>query len=351
MTRIVARQRLLRLIAIACAIGYPLALAAIILTFRFVGERWWVALTALYLPRAGFALPLPAVLALLYLAGAPRVYTGLQAASITLVLGPLMGLNPGLGRLLPRPGGPSIRVMSFNIDHGRAGLADVLAQVRAFAADVVLLQDAGGTMAPRLRQAFDGWHTSAEGEFFLATRFSIRGAYVPPDLRFGERSGGAHYVQHLLDTPIGLIDVFNVHPASPRPGLEEVQGNGLRDGILSGRLFEGRAGGPAEWNAYRRRRQVAGIAERADASTNAVVIAGDTNLPGLSWILGEHLGRYRDGFRQAGAGFGYTFPARRPWMRLDRILTNDRLRAVEFRTGPGTRSDHRSVLAALSASP
>jgi len=238
--------------------------------------------------------------------------------------------------------------MSFNVSFGRPGMASVIEQARAFGADTVLLQDAKASFADELRNGFQGWNLRVDGEFVLATRHRLRDVFVPPDLTYPQGKGGAHYVHYTLETPLGLADVFNVHPTSPRPGLEEVRGNGLREEIVSGRLLAGKASGAVEWNAFRRTRQVAGIAERANACTNAVIIAGDTNLPGLSWIFSEHLGRYRDAFSLAGAGFGYTFPAHRPWMRIDRILVNDRLRPVEFRTGAATKSDHRSVFAALA---
>jgi len=341
-------RRTFRLFTIACAVGYPAALAAIALAFRFVGERWWVTLAAMYLPRLGFALPLPFIVGLVYYVRVPRRYLVLQAVSLLLVVVPLMGFNPGIGRLTARASGPSLRVMSFNVSFGRPGMASVIEQAQAFGADTVLLQDAKARFADELRNGFQGWNLRVDGEFVLATRHRLRDVFVPPDLTYPQGKGGAHYVHYTLETPLGLADVFNVHPTSPRPGLEEVRGNGLREEIVSGRLLAGKASGAVEWNAFRRTRQVAGIAERANACTNAVIIAGDTNLPGLSWIFSEHLGRYRDAFSLAGAGFGYTFPAHRPWMRIDRILVNDRLRPVEFRTGAATKSDHRSVFAALA---
>jgi|APFre7841882724_1041349.scaffolds.fasta_scaffold02698_4 endonuclease/exonuclease/phosphatase family metal-dependent hydrolase len=337
----------LRLFAIACAVGYPVALAAIALAFRFIGERWWVTLAAMYLPRLGFALPLPFIVGLVYCVRVPRRYLVLQAVSLLLIIFPLMGFNPGIGWLTARASGPTLRVMSFNVSFGRPGVASVVEQARAFGADIVVLQDARARLEDELRNGFQGWNLRVDGEFVLATRHRVRDVFIPPDLMYPQGKGGAHYVHYTLETPLGLVDVFNVHPTSPRPGLEEVRGNGLRGEIVSGRLLAGKARGAVEWNASRRVRQVTGIAERANASKNAVIIAGDTNLPGLSWVLGQHLGRYRDAFCLAGAGFGYTFPAHRPWMRIDRILVNDRLRAVEFRTGAATRSDHRSVFAAL----
>ena len=339
-----------RLAAIVCAVGYPVSLAGVVLAFRFIGEQWWVTLAALYLPRIGFALPLPFIVVLLWWLRAPRRYLVLQVLSVYLLVFPLMGFSLGIGRWLSPSSSPAIRVMSFNVSHARHGVSAVLAQAREFGADIVLLQDSGAGMVQPLMKALQDWQVNHAGEFLLATRFPIRSTYVPPALDYPQGTGGAHYVLYTLDTPVGLVDVFNVHPITPRPGLEEVRGRGLREELASGRLLAGKASGAVEWSAFRRRRQVAGIAERAARSPNAVIIAGDTNLPGLSWILGENFGRYRDAFAQAGLGFGYTFPARRPWMRIDRVLFNDRLRAIEYRAGPVTLSDHRSVFAALARS-
>jgi endonuclease/exonuclease/phosphatase family metal-dependent hydrolase len=80
-----------------------------------------------------------------------------------------------------------------------------------------------------------------------------------------------------------------------------------------------------------------------------VVIGGDTNLPGLSVVLGEYLSGFRDGFSQAGWGFGYTYPTDkwRPWMRIDRILASNALRFTGFEVGQSKVSDHRCVVADL----
>ena len=90
-----------------------------------------------------------------------------------------------------------------------------------------------------------------DGEFVLATRyrFGFRDVFVPPDLVYPQGRGGTHYVHYPLETPLGLVEVFNVHPTSPRPGLEEVRGNGLREEIISSRLLSGKTSGPVEWNA------------------------------------------------------------------------------------------------------
>jgi endonuclease/exonuclease/phosphatase family metal-dependent hydrolase len=92
------------------------------------------------------------------------------------------------------------------------------------------------------------------------------------------------------------------------------------------------------------------FAEAAAHEPGPAVIAGDTNLPDLSYILNRYLSAYQDGFAKVGSGFGYTFPTdhgRRPWMRIDRIFANQELRFVRFDIGHSLASDHLCVIADL----
>ena len=79
-----------------------------------------------------------------------------------------------------------------------------------------------------------------------------------------------------------------------------------------------------------------------------VVLAGDFNLPGLSGVFNSNLGAFQDGFTTSGSGFGYTFPAQMPWMRLDRVLATREFRFVAFEVGCDGLSDHRCVTATLA---
>jgi vancomycin resistance protein VanJ len=337
---------LLRALTVVCSLAYPLALAGVILAFRYVGEQWWVTAVGLYLPRIGFALPFPFVVAALVWWG-PRKLLALQVLSALLIVFGLMGLNAGVLRATEGRAGPSFRLVSYNVDAGRFQ-AGVVEQVRALAPDVVLLQEAYSGFEPYLKAAFEGWHIRGDGEFFIASRFPIGDVLLPPPISYAQGTGSARFVRYTLQTPLGLVDAFSVHFTSPREGLEEVRGMGIREEVSSGRLFAGAARERVEFNAYRRRRQVEGVMRAAASSSNPIVIAGDTNMPGLSWIIGELTGGFRDAFEQEGQGFGYTFPATSPWMRLDRILISDRLRVSEFRVGDSVASDHLCVFAVIA---
>ena len=85
------------------------------------------------------------------------------------------------------------------------------------------------------------------------------------------------------------------------------------------------------------------------ASARPVIIAGDTNLPGPSRIFHGNLGDFDDAFAAVGRGFGYTYPSKLPSMRIDRILTNGKLQAIDFRVGDTRASDHLCVSATITA--
>jgi endonuclease/exonuclease/phosphatase (EEP) superfamily protein YafD len=167
-------------------------------------------------------------------------------------------------------------------------------------------------------------------------------------------------MRYTLETPLGAIDLYSVHPCSPRHAFMAVRREGLGPELLDPvdepRALAGRA--EIEENTSERERQVAALAAAAATSTNLVVIAGDTNLPGLSHIYARYLasgsGAWKDGFASVGNGFGYTFPARwkyglGPWMRLDRVLAGPGLRFLSFEVGGRGASDHCPVIAELAA--
>jgi vancomycin resistance protein VanJ len=341
-----AWRRALTWSAAVVAIAYPVALGLVILALRLVGERWWATVALMYLPRLGFAIPFPFVLAAVW-RWAPRWLLALQAVSLYLLLVPLMGFTFAF----PAPAGAagaSVRIVTYNI--GKAGnrLPDAIAQIQQFAPDIVAMQSVYPGDEPALRAAFKGWRVHADSQFLTASRFTIREISIPPPLQYAAGTGGARYVRVTLDTPAGPVDVFNVHATSPRESLDALREGGVARAFLSGRMFDAKTTQFVENNAYRRGRQIAGVADAARASRNAVIIAGDTNLPGLSRVFGEHLSPFQDSFEGAGRGFGYTFPASHPWMRIDRILTNGRLRPVASGLGRTIAAEHLCVFAELA---
>ena len=335
--------------------AYVAALVAVVALLRLVGEDFWLLTPLLYLPRALFGLPLVLTLPMAAYAG-PRWTLLAQVACGLLVLFPLMGLelHPLAGRATPET--PKIRVMSFNVFFGRDGCDAIVDEVAAHDPDVVVMQATGKHCDRALAARFPAFHVEAGREFVLGSRFPVRDVFRPPHLA-GPRAILPEFVRYTLETPLGPIDLFSMHPYSPRNAFEAVRGQVLGtpgEAEDEPHVSEGRAG--VIENTSDRERQVAAVAAAAGSSTNPVIIAGDTNLPALSRIYARYLGLgpWKDGFASVGNGFGYTFPSRwrygiGPWMRIDRILAGPQLRFLKLEVGGRDASDHCPVIAELGA--
>jgi endonuclease/exonuclease/phosphatase family metal-dependent hydrolase len=337
------------------AVGYVMVLTLLLLGLRLVGERWWVTDLGLYLPRIGFALPLPV---LAFAAAVTRRWRLLasQAVAAVLLVFPLMGLHLGLPSPAgsPRAGAFRLRVLTENIAVAAFGLEAILKNVRDADPDVVVFQETPLDRADLFRAGLASYALRVDGQFLIASRYPIVDAYVPPPIAQGRQMHAPRFVRCRLATPIGTVSVYDVHPISPRDALNEVRSDEMRYQILYGRVLRGEASDEVASNTALRLAQLRAIADDAAKADGPVIIAGDTNLPGLSWALDHYLGAYRDGFSEAGRGFGYTFPStprHHPWMRIDRILADRRSRFVAFRTSPEHASDHLAVIADLEISP
>lgn len=336
-------QRLLQV----AAIGYPLSLLAILVGLRCIGERWWVTTTALYLPRWPFALPLP-LLALALALGGSRRWLLTQVAALLLLV-PLLGFNLSLPRR-PMSAG-HLRLFSLNVN-GEACTPDELAgAILGMQADVAVFQEAHEEAAAQLAARLPGYHVQESGQFILASRYPILELVEPPKISYGGLLRSPRFVRFRLLGPQGAFLVYVVHPPSPREGLSELYGDGLRTEIKTGRILANtRALDVITAVAGLRTAQMCTAAADASAATEPVIIAGDTNLPGASWAFAHCLGGFQDGFAKVGNGFGYTFPStkrRRPWMRIDRVLANGGFRFLHFEVAPVMSSDHRGVIADL----
>lgn len=347
MSRSAAPSRLVQRTAIAVAIVYVAALVVIALGLRFVGERWWVTTVALYLPRLGFAVPLPFVLLALGLLRLWREFWVTLASSLV-ALAVLMGFVLPWRTSTDRSA-PVLRVLSFNCNSGYGGVDAVAEEIDHFSPDIVLLQEVGPL--EKLGAAMQARYPTVRmgTQFIVASRFPISSSIDPEKLPYRDQMRSARWTEQVIETPLGPISVYNVHPLSPREGLYSIRGDrGLKREILSGRIFSRAHSDPVESNAGLRALQVQSFAEAAANEKGPVIVAGDTNLPGLSFVLHKNLTGFQDGFTKAGWGFGYTFPTNHmPWMRIDRVLASDELRFVRFQVGASLVSDHHCVVADL----
>jgi endonuclease/exonuclease/phosphatase (EEP) superfamily protein YafD len=309
---------------------------------HFVGERSWLVMPLLYLPHGLLVLPLAVLTAGLLTQRSWRLL-GTQVLAAAVLAGPLLGVQ--LNSPAQASGQPSIRIFSYNVYFGLLGHSNVAARIPADV-DVILLQAVGNSGAVLQSPRFAKWSLRFSGQFAIASRFPIIETATPAEMP--GRPGPA-FERYRLETPLGRIDLYNVHTSSPRRGfLPHRRLRGLFAAIESGTLRRN-----IEQNIALREDQVRALAQDAARSPFPVIIAGDTNLPGLSRTFRDHLGNFQDGFVEAGSGLGYTFPGHEllPWMRIDRVLASRHLRFIDFKVGQGGGSDHKSVTARIASAP
>jgi vancomycin resistance protein VanJ len=339
-------RKWLRLLVRVAAVAYPVALLLAVILLRFHGTGVWVRV-ALYVPRVLFAIPLPfLVLALALLRDWRFMVT--QAVALLLVLFPLMGL------VLPWPhfadrDQPVLRVMSYNSNGGGWGWDKVMAQIDELHPDVVMMQEVftdSRWPVEMLKKRYP--EAQASTQFIVASRYPIRSVVDPERIPLGDSRRSPRSITYVIDTPLGPIAFYNVHPISPRQGLWTLRVGGFRAAIRSGTLFDKERGKRLETDGLLLDMQVELFASNAKKETIPVIIGGDTNMTGLTPALSQ-LSDFDDGFEKAGWGFGYTYPSgRKAWMRLDRIFASPSLRFVGFEVGKHHwASDHLCVVADL----
>jgi len=327
---------------------YTASLLGLIAAMGLVGERHWLSAALLYVPRVSYGVPLPFIALSLYWLRERRTLWS-QAIAAFLIVFPLMGL------VVPTPHGTAalktVRVFSFNVDSGHAGEKAVLDAVTARRPDIALLVEA--PIGPsRLPDAFAPLfpYTHRFSQFIFGSRFPITQANALPRIEYGGRARTSRAMRYQLDTPDGPLVIYAVHPISPRGvfGVYRFRG-------VFGRLKQATVVSPfldeesdMLGNAGLRAAEIEAALRAAHAEHLPVIVAGDTNLPGLSPALRRAFAGFQDGFAAASYGFGYTFPAKRPFLRLDRIFAGPELRFESFQVGCSGASDHLCVWADVS---
>jgi vancomycin resistance protein VanJ len=336
-------RRWLRMSLGVLAVAYPAGLVCLIVALRFVGDAWWATSVALYLPRVAFALPLPLIVIALAVTRRARLL-GLQVISLWLVLFPLLGLTLSW-RSYPADGEATFRVLTYNVNSGSGGFRALADQIFAHSPDLVFLQELPHWRAEEMKAqlAANFPHIVADDQFLLASKFRVVSMEAPPRIPFYGQNRSPRFMRYVVETPLGPITVYNLHTVSPRGAFYRLRGQGLRREILSGRLFTGEAAPEILGTAALRMLQVKAMAEMARREQGPVLIVGDSNLPTLSAARARNLADFHDGFAEAGLGFGFSYPTKLPWMRIDLLLSNDQLAFKRVEVGCGRASDHLCV--------
>lgn len=312
----------IRQIARVLAYG-QLLLVAVFAVGLLLAESTQASFLLLYAPRWPM---LVTALVACVLAGwlRSRWLVGAQIVALLIAAFPVCGLRLSRASRPAQNAPPALRVRTWNVFFGKLGQDEIARSLAESTADVKLLQAAPRRLGDACQRR--GITLRQDEEFAIWSRFPLRTVEVPPPFEDGKPR---MFVRYELETPGGRLAIVSVHPFSPRHAIEE-----------------GTSAGVAADTALRER-QIAAAVESARGAGIPFVIVGDTNLPPGSAIARRRFAGLHDAFDDVGNGFGFTFPAKRPWMRIDRFLAAGGVRFLSIRTEPLGPSDHRAVEAEI----
>jgi endonuclease/exonuclease/phosphatase family metal-dependent hydrolase len=323
-----------------------LCAAALALAFEFADETaWWVEL-ARYVPYPVYLLPALLAAGSSLLLGWRWRLAG--AATLALVIGPVMGLALGMGE----SGTGRLRVMTYNIKDYLAmkhvgSLAGIMWEIALHDPDIVVLQDAAHagrvyrTDPKQGDRMFGGRQVMTSGQFVIASRLPLSNCR-DGDVSFpGETH---HYLRCTVVANGKEFELFNVHLLTPREGLNATR-------------LE-RLGGIDEWqeNLASRMFQARALARDVTAASRPVLLLGDLNAPEHSPVVRQLLTTgLRSAWATAGAGYGYTHGhSLRPhisFSRIDHVLADANFGVADVQVGGKDASEHRPVVADLWLKP
>jgi vancomycin resistance protein VanJ len=339
-------RRVLTSVTTWCAHAYPIGALGVIVTLRFGAASSAFLTAALYLPPQGYLLPLVLALPLALLRGPRAAWLSLLAGTGVAYFG-LMG-----GQVNLPASSPNARtVITMNVDSAHAGVPGIVEELLSHQPDIVFLQEIGWRgeeLARGLRAALP--FVIVSGQFVVASRFELSELTLPEPKFVRGRVRLPNYVRVRINLPEGSVAAYTVHPVSPRPAFGALRKGGFRSQISSGQLFAESSRDIVWKNVEIREFELSSAAARARQEMLPVVLAGDLNLPHNSRLLSGAFAFLRDTFSQAGFGTGYTYPSKRPFLRLDRILVSSAIRPVNVAVNCMGHSDHLCVITKLEFS-
>lgn len=250
----------------------------------------------------------------------------------------------------PRSGsGTPLRVMSYNIRSGNGNLEGTAAAIRAWAPDVVALQEVDVHWAERSNFVDQA---SALGERLgMQVRFAhiyqLPGASAAqPAREFGVALLSRYPIVRSRNDTLTRLSTQEAAPVpTPMPGLLEatidVRGTPVR--VFNTHLD------------YRsdprvRARQVAEMLAYIGSPSGPTLVFGDMNAKPDAPELQPLLHRLHDAW-PTGAGPGFTYPAEAPSERIDYVLVSPHFHLRSASVPATEASDHRPVVVDLLLTP
>jgi endonuclease/exonuclease/phosphatase (EEP) superfamily protein YafD len=293
-------------------------------------DRWWPGTLLLFGPRWLCLVP-----ALVLIPAAawfrPRLLLGRIPLGLFVALVPITGLCiPWRPQFARSSSEPPMRVLTCNLHEAKEKDTEALGRLISETNPAIVALQNWHARYQKPIFADEPWHARREGQLYVASRYPITDVEL---FRHPSITQAAVAARYELQTPIGALQLLNLHLTTPREGLASV-------------LARDRAGPERiESNAQARWRESAAVRTWADQVVGPILVVGDFNLPMESLIYREFWNDYTDAFSTAGLGWGFTFRTRHSGVRIDHILGSPGWRCRRCWVGPDVGSLHRPVIA------
>lgn len=235
-----------------------------------------------------------------------------------------------------------VRATTFNLRYEYYEAADLSATILAQGADVVAVQEVAPSVMPDLMALLKPQFpfvipVSSLSDLAFFSRYPImHSEWFRPA---GDGTGALHIV---IDVEGQLWHIFAVHPLPA--GIAWLGKSLIPVGLYYGNLEA----------------QIADVLERAHGLDKPVIVLGDFNMAEYSRAYRLISHQLTDSFREAGQGWGFTFPQDvwiddwqipGPFVRLDYIFHSADLQASHAEVVCRGASDHCLVTADLALRP
>ncbi|MEV3854135.1 endonuclease/exonuclease/phosphatase family protein [Streptomyces sp. NPDC050095] len=216
-------------------------------------------------------------------------------------------------------GGGDLTVVSHNVDEGNPDPAGTARDLAASGAGLIALEELSSRSAPVYERMLAGAYPyhDVEGTVGLWSRYPLKDVRELPIMPWPRA------LRATVDTPKGPLAVYVAHLASVRVHLD------------------------SGFGTDRRNEAAAALASAVHAERlPRVLVLGDFNGTTGDRALAGVTDGLRSAQDEAGAGFGFSWPAAFPVARIDQILVKD-IAPVSAWTLPRTGSDHLPVAASV----
>lgn len=295
----------------------------------FGDQRLWPVALLVFLPQQPVAIPTFALLLFCTWKKRPKDFAFNLIAALFVIFY-FLGFNIPFQRYETRAAtsAPTLRVMTYNIRYGSLGISKVAELIKTENPDIICLQEVIDKAGwpdpfPTLKKALPEYSVAHDGQFTTRSRWPIR------EQKFHRLA--AHSDFGVLETRLIVrgktLTIFNTHLSN----LIERQVLAWPHQIqtrtkLREKQFE--------------------LLHQLTAQEHSYLVAGDFNTPPRGF-QNHALDLGSDVWKASGWGFGNTFSASLPAVRIDYLWASKDLRPLSSRVLASRASDHRALTAQL----